>query len=161
MLINGTALECSDNDWDRVLDVNLSAAFRLARAVLPEMIARRSGSIVNVASDWALMGAKGAIAYCVSKAALTQLTRCLALDHAQEGVRVNAVCPSDTDTPMLDLAYQGDDRDWKVHTLAATIPMGRVARPEEVAKVVAFVASENASFMTGALIPVDGGTSAQ
>lgn len=161
MLINGSALECTDEQWDQVLDLNVSAAFRLSREVLPSMLKQASGSIVNVASDWALMGAKGATAYCVSKAALTQLTRCMALDYATQGVRVNAVCPSDTDTPMLDLAYEGDDREWKVQALAASIPMGRVAHVGEVAKAVAFVASSDASFMTGALVPVDGGTSAQ
>ncbi|MCT9827734.1 SDR family NAD(P)-dependent oxidoreductase [Pseudomonas veronii] len=161
LLINGTALECTDADWDRVLDINLSAAFRLSREILPTFLKQGAGSIVNVASDWALMGAKGATAYCVSKAALAQLTRCMALDYSTQGIRVNAVCPSDTDTPMLDLAYEGDDREWKIQTLAASIPMARVARVEEVAKVVVFVASSDASFMTGALIPVDGGTSAQ
>ncbi len=161
MLINGTALDCTDEDWNRVMDVNVSAAFRLSRAVLPQMLQQGCGSIVNIASDWALMGARGATAYCVSKAALAQLTRCMALDYASAGIRVNAVCPSDTDTPMLDLAFPGDDRDRKVRTLAASIPLGRVARVEEIARVVAFIASDHASFMTGALIPVDGGTSAQ
>lgn len=161
IVVRGTALECSDTDWDRVIDVNLSSAFRLCRTVLPVMLAQRSGSIVNIASDWALMGAKGAVAYSVSKGALAQLTRCLALDHAKDGIRVNAICPTDTDTPMLDLAFPGDDRNWKVNTLAATIPMGRVARADEVARVAVFIASDDASFVTGALIPVDGGTSAQ
>ena len=161
ILINGTALDCTDEDWNRVMEVNVSAAFRLSRAVLPQMLQQGSGSIVNIASDWALMGARGATAYCVSKAALAQLTRCMALDYATAGIRVNAVCPGETDTPMLDLAFPGDDRDRKVRTLAASIPLGRVARAEEIARVVAFVASADASFMTGALIPVDGGTSAQ
>ena len=161
ILINGTALDCTDEDWNRVMEVNVSAAFRLSRAVLPQMLQQGSGSIVNIASDWALMGARGATAYCVSKAALAQLTRCMALDYATAGIRVNAVCPGETDTPMLDLAFPGDDRDRKVRTLAASIPLGRVARVEEIARVVAFVASADASFMTGALIPVDGGTSAQ
>lgn len=161
ILINGTALDCTDEDWNRVMEVNLSAAFRLSRAVLPQMLQQGSGSIVNIASDWALMGARGATAYCVSKAALAQLTRCMALDYATAGIRVNAVCPGETDTPMLDLAFPGNDRDRKVRALAASIPLGRVARVEEIARVVAFVASADASFMTGALIPVDGGTSAQ
>jgi NAD(P)-dependent dehydrogenase (short-subunit alcohol dehydrogenase family) len=161
ILINGTVLECADHDWERVLDVNVSAAFRLSRAVLPTMLTQHYGSIVNVASDWALMGAKSAVAYCVSKAALTQLTRCMALDHATDGIRVNAVCPGDTDTPMLNLAFPGADREAKVQKLAAAIPMGRVARADEVAKVVVFLASDDASFMTGSLVPIDGGTSAQ
>jgi NAD(P)-dependent dehydrogenase (short-subunit alcohol dehydrogenase family) len=161
VLVNGTVLECEDGDWDRVIDLNVSAAFRLSRAVLPVMLSQRAGSIVNVASDWALMGARGAAAYCVSKAALAQLTRCMALDHAREGVRVNAVCPGDTDTPMLDLALPGSDRTIKAQQLADAIPMGRVARADEVAKVVAFLASGDASFMTGSLVPVDGGNSAQ
>lgn len=161
ILKNGTILECSDEQWAEVLDVNLNAAFRLTRAVLPFMLDRRRGSIVNVASDWALMGARQATAYCVSKAALAQLTRCVALDYASAGIRVNAVCPGDTDTPMLDQAYDHPERAWKVQTLAATIPLERVALPSEIAKAVAFLASDDASFMTGSLLAVDGGTSAQ
>ena len=161
MLTNGTALETTDAQWSRLLEVNLSAPFRLCRAVLPAMIAARRGSIVNVASDWALMGARGALVYCVSKAALAQMSRCMALDHATDGVRVNAVCPGDTDTPMLDQAFNTGDRDAKMQTLASGIPMGRVARPHEVAQAVVFLASDAASFMTGVLLPVDGGTSAQ
>lgn len=161
ILIDGTVLDFSDEDWNKVLDLNVSAAFRMSRAVLPEMQARGAGSIVNVASDWALIGVKGAVAYCVSKAAIAQLTRCMALDHAADGIRVNAVCPGDTDTPMLAAGLQGVDRARKVASLGAAIPMGRIGRPEEVAKVAVFLASEDASFMTGALVPVDGGNSVQ
>jgi NAD(P)-dependent dehydrogenase (short-subunit alcohol dehydrogenase family) len=161
ILINGTALETTDAQWSSVMDLNVAAAFRMCRASLPYLIEKERGAIVNVASDWALMAAKGAVAYCVSKAALAQLTRCLALDHATQGVRVNAVCPSDTDTPMLDLSFVGQDRDRKMQMLAAAIPMGRVATVGEVANVIAFLASDAAGFMTGALVPVDGGTSAQ
>lgn len=160
-LINGTALECTDEQWHQVLDLNLTSAFRLTRAVLPVMLAQRRGAIVNVASDWALMGARRALVYCVSKAALAQLTRCVALDHAEQGIRVNAVCPGDTDTPMLDQALDNPDRVQTLQTLASGIPLGRVARPQEIAKAVAFLASDDASFITGALMPVDGGTSAQ
>jgi NAD(P)-dependent dehydrogenase (short-subunit alcohol dehydrogenase family) len=160
-LRNGTATETSDADWDTLLEVNLTAAFRLSRAVVPTMLAQRRGVILNVASDWALMGARGAVAYAVSKAALAQMSRCMALDHAQDGIRVNALCPSETDTPMLDLAYADGDRASKIARLAATFPMGRVARVEEVAAMAAFLMSDEASFITGSLIPVDGGTSAQ
>ena len=158
--MKGTALECTDADWDSVLDINLSAAFRLSRAALPSMIRQAGGSIINIASDWALMGAKNATAYCVSKAALTQLTRCMALDFAGNGIRVNAVCPGDTDTPMLGLDAD-NDRQQKMQNYGADIPLGRVAHSTEVANVVVFLASKEASFMTGALVPVDGGTSAQ
>lgn len=161
MLIPGTVLDFSDDDWNRVLDVNLSAAFRMSRAVLPGMLARRTGAIVNVASDWALVGAKGSVAYAVSKAALAQLTRCMALDHAEHGVRVNAVCPGDTMTQMLEQEMAGADRGLKQAELAAAIPMGRVGMAEETAKVAVFLASNDASFMTGALVPVDGGNTAQ
>lgn len=161
LLRNGTAAETSDDDWDLVLDVNLSAAFRMSRAVIPTMLSQGGGAILNMASDWALMGARGSVAYAVSKAALAQMSRCMALDHAQDGIRVNALCPTDTDTRMLDLAYSEGDRASKIAKLAATIPMGRVAQVEEVAAVAAFLLSNEAGFITGSLIPVDGGTSAQ
>lgn len=161
MMVTGTAQNTTDEQWDRVLDVNLSTAFRLSRAVLAPMLAQQSGAIVNIASDWALMGARGAVGYAVSKAALAQLTRCMALDHARDGIRVNAVCPGDTDTPMLDGAIPGLERGQMLATIGLGIPLGRVGRPEEVARVVAFLASDAATFMTGALVPVDGGNSAQ
>lgn len=161
ILINGSALECSDADWQRVMDINVFSVFRMARAVLPAMIAQQSGSVVNISSDWGLMGAKGALAYSVSKAAVAQMTRSMALDHAADGVRVNAVCPGDTDTPMLNDILAGQGVPPEERTQSDDIPLGRVAQPQEIAKVVAFLASEDASFMTGALVPVDGGTSAQ
>lgn len=161
IIINGRAEDCSDADWDRVLDVNLGSAFRMSRAVVPVMRRQGGGAIVNVASDWALMGARNAVAYCVSKAGMAQLTRCMALDHARDRIRVNAVCPTDTDTPMLDGELAGADREGKLAALIAAIPMGRLARAEEVARVIAFLVSDDASFMTGALVPIDGGTSAQ
>ncbi len=161
ILIDGTVEECSDTEWDRVLDINLSTAFRLSRAVLPPMRRQKAGSIVNIASDWALMGARGATPYAVSKAALAQLTRCMALDYAAQGIRVNAVCPAETDTAMIVQSIDEDERAARREALAAGIPLKRIAHPDEIARVVAFVASDAASFMTGALVPVDGGTSAQ
>lgn len=162
ILYRGDALHCSDEEWDRTLSVNVTSVFRLSRAVLPGMLARRSGVIVNVASDWALVGAQGAVAYGVSKGAVAQLTRSMALDHARDGVRINAVCPGDTDTAMLDSAIAaGTARGTGIAQLGSAIPMGRVARPEEVASVILFLASDASAFMTGALVPVDGGNSAQ
>lgn len=159
LLSHGTAEETSDAEWDQMMDVNLGAVFRLSRAALPAL-RQRGGSIVNIASDWALTGARGALAYAVSKAAVTQLTRCMALDHAAEGIRINAVCPGDTDTPMIAAGLTGDDRAAKIASYGAQVPMGRVGTPQDVARVVAFLLSEAAGYMTGTLIPVDGGMTA-
>lgn len=161
ILFRGTALECSDEDWDATLATNVTALFRLSRAVLRVMVPQKSGCIINIASDWGLVGAQGAIAYGASKGAVVQLTRSMAVDHANCGIRVNAVCPGDTDTAMLDTAIKGKDREEGLLDLGKDIPLGRVANPREVASVVAFLASDDASFITGALLPVDGGNTAQ
>ncbi len=160
MLKLGRADETSDFDWDRMMDVNLRTVFRLSRAALPALRANGGGAIVNVASDWALTGARGAVAYAVSKAAIAQLTRCMALDHASEGIRINAVCPGDTDTPMLAAELAGAAREARLMELGAAVPMGRIGTPEDVARVTAFLLSDAASYMTGTLIPVDGGMTA-
>lgn len=161
MLVHGRADETSDADWTRVMEVNVAAVFRLSREALAPMKAQGAGVILNIASDWALMGARNAVAYAVSKAAVAQLTRCMALDHARDGIRVNALCPGDTDTPMLGAGQSEAEREASIKSYGDTIPIGRVARAEEIARVVAFLVSEASSYMTGALVPVDGGTSAQ
>lgn len=159
MISRGTALECSDAQWSELMEVNLNSPFRLIKAVLPTMLEQGAGSIINIASDWALKGARQAVAYATSKAALAQLTRCVAMDYAAQGVRVNAVCPGDTDTPMLDMSIPGSERLALLEECAASIPMARVGQPREIAKVVAFLASADSSYMTGTLVPVDGGAS--
>jgi NAD(P)-dependent dehydrogenase (short-subunit alcohol dehydrogenase family) len=133
----------------------------MSRAALRVMVPQRRGSIVNIASDFAMIAGPGAFAYCASKGALAQMTRAMALDHARDGIRVNAVCPGDTDTPMQDSAFADGDRVAGLAKVGATIPIGRVATPLEVAKVVVFVASDDASYITGGMIPVDGGTTAR
>ncbi|WP_040480389.1 SDR family NAD(P)-dependent oxidoreductase [Vreelandella boliviensis] len=160
LLSRGSAEETSDVEWDQVMDVNLGSVFRLSRAVIPLFRAQSGGVIVNIASDWALVGAKGAVAYAVSKAAVAQLTRCMALDHAHEGIRINAVCPGDTDTPMLAAGVNGDERIATLAEYGASIPMGRVGTTEDIARVAAFLVSDAAGYMTGTLIPVDGGATA-
>jgi meso-butanediol dehydrogenase / (S,S)-butanediol dehydrogenase / diacetyl reductase len=161
ILHRGSALQCTDEQWDETIATNVTSAFRMSRAVLRVMKALRRGSIVNIASDFALIAGPGAFAYCASKGALAQMTRAMALDHARDGIRVNAVCPGDTDTPMQDSSFDDGDRVAGLARVGETVPLGRVATPLEVAKAVAFVASEDASYITGAMIPVDGGTTAR
>lgn len=159
-MARGTLLDCDDTQWDRLLLINLTAPMRMMRAVVPVMQARGGGSIVNIASDWGLIAARRAVAYATTKAALVQLTRCAALDHAADGIRVNALCPGDTDTPMLDASTAPIDRAAMLAACGSDIPLGRVARPQEIAAAVLFLASDAASFVTGAALPVDGGASA-
>jgi meso-butanediol dehydrogenase/(S,S)-butanediol dehydrogenase/diacetyl reductase len=147
ILYRATAEETTDAQWRETMAVNLDAVFHLSRAALPALRARSGGSIVNIASDWGLYGGRRALAYCASKGAVVQLTRAMALDHAPENIRVNAVCPGDTDTPMLDAEalQQGRDPAETRREMAAAAPLGRIATPEEVAKLVAFLASDDAA----------------
>lgn len=157
-----SATETTDAQWHETLDTNLGAAFRVSRAALRTMVAERRGAIVNVASDWGLVGGKGGAAYCASKGGLVLLTRSLALDHARDGIRINAVCPTDTDTPMMldDFRQRGVSAEQGSREAAAVIPMGRMAEAREVAEAVCFLASDAASFITGVALPIDGGSTA-
>lgn len=156
------AEETTDRQWRETMAVNLDAVFYLSRAAVPLLRRRGGGAIVNIASDWGLVGGKRAVAYCASKGAVVQLTRAMALDHAGENIRINAVCPGDTDTPMMDVeaAQLGLDPVTARREAAAAAPTGRMTTPEEVAKLVAFLASEAARQITGAAIPIDAGNTA-
>ncbi len=153
----GLAEELSDDNWDMTLAVNLSAVFFLSRAAIPVMRNQGGGAIVNTASELAIVATTRSPAYCASKAAVLQLTRAMALDHAREGIRINAICPGPVDTELL-LDFS-DDRDRALREIANETPMGRIGQPDEIAAAILFLASDEASFMTGAAMVVDGGIS--
>jgi NAD(P)-dependent dehydrogenase (short-subunit alcohol dehydrogenase family) len=153
-----TVLETTEAEWDRVMAVNVKSIFLLTRHAIPVMARAGGGAIVNVASGWGLVGGRRAISYCASKGAVVNMTRALALDHAGQNVRVNCICPGDTDTPMLrDEARQLGEPDERFLAEAAQRPLQRIGRPEDVAQAALYLASDAASFVTGAILVVDGG----
>jgi len=155
------ALGTSDEDWHRVMNVNITGTFFMCRAALRPMLQQQQGAIVNFGSIWGSVGGRSHVAYCASKGAVHQLTQAMALDHARDGIRVNAVCPGEVDTPMMRAGRDAPPTAESLRQMAdETIPMGRLAQPEEIAQVVLFLASDQASYMTGALVPVDAGYTA-
>ncbi|MBM3677010.1 MAG: SDR family oxidoreductase [Actinobacteria bacterium] len=162
IIIRSPGHATTDADWRRIFGVNVDGVFFMCRAVIPGMVARRSGAIVNFGSIWGDVGSAGHAAYAATKGAVHLLTRSLALEHARDGIRVNAVCPGEIRTPMLVSERPAPPTEEELRVLAdTTIPMGRLGEPEEVARVVAFLASDAASYMTGALVPVDAGFTAR
>jgi len=161
VIVRADARGTSDEDWYRVMNVNITGTFFMCRAALEPMLIQKQGAIINFGSIWGSVGGRGHVAYCASKGAVHQLTQALALDHARDGIRINAVCPGEVDTPMMHAGRAVPPTAESLHQMAdATIPMGRLAQPEEIAHVVLFLASEGASYMTGALVPVDAGYTA-
>ena len=154
-------VETTDEDWRKTIAINLDAPFFLSRAALPYLRASH-GVIINIASDWGLKGGRKAAAYCASKGGLVQLSRAMALDHAAEGIRVNAVCPGDVDTPMLEqeAAVDGISHAEALAVYGSQSPTGRVSTADEVAALSLFLASDQAAQITGAAIPIDGGNTA-
>lgn len=159
IITRGKITESSDEDFARTMAVNVEAPFRLSRAAIPIMAEAGGGAIVNTASCWGLSPGPDHPLYIMSKAAVASLTQCLARDHAPQGIRVNAVCPNEVNTPMLrtGFAIRGLDPDRGVEELNASVPLGRIAEPEDIAEVVLFLASDAARYVTGALIEAHGG----
>jgi NAD(P)-dependent dehydrogenase (short-subunit alcohol dehydrogenase family) len=157
---NRTVEQTSEEEWQATFDVNVRGTFLMCKYAMPAL-RERKGCIVNLSSYVGLVGFRGASAYAASKAAIINLTRSMALDHAKEGVRVNAVCPGSVETEMIHAAWQefGDVEDAR-QLWSDKHPMGRIAQPKEVAQAILFLASEDASFITGTALVVDGGITA-
>jgi NAD(P)-dependent dehydrogenase (short-subunit alcohol dehydrogenase family) len=158
----GTVTQTTDQEWRDTMSVNVDGVFHMSRIVVPKMIENGGGRIVNVASDWGLVGGTRALAYCASKGAVVQMTRCMALDHIKQGVRVNAVCPGETNTPMLmyEYAEKGMTPEQGFADSATATPIGRVAQPEEIAEAIHFLASDASGYINGVALPLDGGNTA-
>jgi meso-butanediol dehydrogenase/(S,S)-butanediol dehydrogenase/diacetyl reductase len=155
----GEVHEISEDDWDRQLNVNLRSVFLVSHHVVPVMLAQGAGAIVNNASVAALVGDHNGVAYCASKGGVGQLTKAMALDYATRGIRVNAICCGEIDTPLFvrESGQIGMTPDEYRAILNEAHPIGRIGLPSEAAAAVAFLASDDASFVTGVLLPVDGG----
>lgn len=159
VITRGPVTETSDADWDLSVGVNVQAPFRICRAAVPIMAGQGGGAIVNVASCWGLRPGPNHAVYCMTKAAIASLTQCMGMDHAHQGVRINAVAPNEVNTPMLrtGFAKRGFDPDTAVAELGKTVPLGRIAEPEDIADVILFLASDAARYMAGAVVEVNGG----
>ena len=153
-----TILDCTEEEWDLQMDINLKGTFLMSKAALPGMIERRGGVIINNSSGWGIAGGDSAVAYCASKGGVVLLTKAMAIDHGKQGIRVNCICPGDVDTPMLPEDARMRGLKWADYLAGcANRPLGRIGTTEEIAKAALFLASDDSSFMTGAALVVDGG----
>ena len=158
MIRRSDVIETTEEEWDRVMAVNVRSVFLMSRFSIPVMIAGGGGAIVNTGSGWGLKGGAKAASYCASKAAVVNLTRAMAIDHGPNGVRVNCVCPGDTDTAMLrSEAEQLGEAEDAFLADAASRPLARLGRPEDIAQAIVFLGSDAAAFVTGSVLVVDGG----
>ncbi|WP_420631161.1 SDR family NAD(P)-dependent oxidoreductase [Candidatus Leptofilum sp.] len=161
IIVRANALGTTNEQWQQVMNVNVSGIFYLSRAAVAVMKKQGKGVIVNFGSIWGGVGAAGVVAYCASKGAVHQLTRAMALDHVKDGIRINAICPGEVNTPMLASERSEPVTDEILQRIASTVPMERLADPVEIARVVLFLASDDASYMTGAMVNVDAGYTAR
>jgi NAD(P)-dependent dehydrogenase (short-subunit alcohol dehydrogenase family) len=161
---HGSVITASVDEWDLLMSTNVRSVFLVSRYALPHMIDGGGGSVVNLGSNLGLVGTRGAAAYATSKGAIVQLTKAMALDHVADGIRVNCVCPGTIDTPLVQRQRVGRTEEQLRQSdvrLRERHPIGRMGTPEEVASVIAFLASDEASFVTGSLYSIDGGYIAQ
>ena len=157
----GTILQASGTDLDRLYSVNVRGVFNVSKAFIGGMLARRQGSIVNIASIGGIVGIRDRLAYCTTKFAVVGLTKSMALDHAIDGVRVNCICPARVETPFVSARLKEyPDPDAAYREMTATQPVGRMGRPDEIASAVLYLASDEATFITGSALIIDGGWSA-
>ena len=157
----GSVEETSEADLDHLLAVNIKGVFLVSKAALPALRQSGGGSIIHIGSILSLVGMKRRAAYCASKGALAQLTKAMALDHAAENIRVNCICPGLVDTPLSQSALaQASDPAGELARRVAGIPLGRIGKPEDVGRLAVFLASDDSSWMTCALLPLDGGFTA-
>lgn len=153
-----SVLELSEEEWDRTMAVNVKSVFLMSQQVIPIMAGTGGGSIINTASGWGLAGGGRAAAYCASKGAVVLLTKAMAIDHGPQQIRVNCICPGDTDTAMLrDEARQLGEQQERFLTDSARRPLGRIGTAEEIAQAALYLASDASSFVTGTALVVDGG----
>jgi 2-keto-3-deoxy-L-fuconate dehydrogenase len=158
---DGTVLECSEGDWQRSFELNVSSMYRLIRAYLPDMLAQKHGSIINMSSVLgAQKGAPNRFVYGTTKAAVAGLTKSIAADFVRQGIRCNAVCPGTVDTPSLHLRLgAGGDYEGALAAFIGRQPMGRLGKPEEIASLALYLASDESAFTTGQCHMIDGGWS--
>lgn len=155
----GGVVDCTEGAWDAMMAVNVKSIFLTGKHAIPEIAKAGGGSIVNIASVFGFVVNMDECAYAASKGAVINLTRQMALQHAQDKVRVNAVCPADADTPLIDglIGKTGDELAAEKAELAAPIPMGHLTKPDDVAAAIVFLLSSDSEFITGVSLPVDGG----
>lgn len=163
IITRGKITDATDEDYSRSMAINVEAPFRLCRAAIPIMAEAGQGAIVNVASCWGVHPGPNHPIYVMSKAAIASLTQCLGIDHAHQNIRVNAVCPNEVNTPMIRTGFEtrGLDPDKAIDELNDSVPLGRIAEPEDIADIVVFLASNQSRYLCGALIQANGGKSVQ
>jgi meso-butanediol dehydrogenase / (S,S)-butanediol dehydrogenase / diacetyl reductase len=149
---NGSITEITEEQWDRTIDVNLKGVFVVSRLAIPEMIKRGGGVILNIGARSGMAGQAGRAAYCASKGGMITLTEAMAMDYAREKIRVNCICPGPTRTPMVDTSTPE-----KLARYKTRVPMGRIGEPDDIAYAALYLASDEASMVTAAILPVDGG----